>query len=131
MANAKTRERVANGCADFLDSDLFKALCEPVRIEIVRLLIARGRSDLSEIAAELPQDSSVISRHLAVLDRAGLVRRIKSGRHVYCELDGPEIVARLEEIVEALKRAVPFCCPGSSQTEAARPNARPRRREAL
>ncbi|HEU4431236.1 MAG TPA: metalloregulator ArsR/SmtB family transcription factor [Myxococcota bacterium] len=103
---------MANGCADFLDSDLFKALCEPVRIEILRVLIARGRSDLSEISAELPQDASVISRHLAVLDRAGLVRRSKRGRHVYCELDGPALVARLEEIVSALRRAVPFCCPG-------------------
>lgn len=113
MASARTRERVASGCAVILDSDLFKALCEPVRIEIVRLLIARGRSDLSAIAAELPQDTSVISRHLAVLHRAGLIRRAKAGRHVFFELDGPELLARLEGIVAALRAAVPFCCPSA------------------
>jgi DNA-binding transcriptional ArsR family regulator len=112
VASTRARERVASGCAGILDSDLFRALCEPVRIEIVRLLIARGRSDLSTVAAELPQDASVISRHLAVLHRAGLVHRTKRGRHVYFELDGPALLARLEEIVATLRRAVPFCCPG-------------------
>ena len=105
---------MATGCAEILDSDLFKALCEPVRVELVRLLIARGRSDLGAIAAELPQDPSVISRHLAVLHRAGLVRRQKVGRHVHFELDGPALLARLEGIVAQLRRAVPFCCPASA-----------------
>jgi DNA-binding transcriptional ArsR family regulator len=114
VASALTRERVASGCAGLLDSELFKALCEPVRLEIVRILIAQGRSDLSEIAARLPQDASVISRHLAVLHRAGVVRRTKSGRHAYFELDGPQLVARLEAMTSALRRAVPFCCPGGT-----------------
>lgn len=98
-----------------LDSELFRALCEPVRIEIVRLLIARGRSDLSGIAAELPQDPSVISRHLALLHRARLVRRQKVGRHVHFELDGPALVARLEGMLGVLRRAVPFCCPAGTR----------------
>jgi DNA-binding transcriptional ArsR family regulator len=116
-ASAQTRERAAKGCAEIFDSELFRALCEPVRIEIVRLLIARGRSDLSGIAGELPQDASVISRHLAVLYRAGVVRRARSGRHVYFELDGPELLARLEAITGALRRAAPFCCPGDPGRE--------------
>lgn len=107
-----TRSKAAADCASILDGELFRALCEPVRVELVRLLIARGRSDLGALAAELPQDTSVISRHLAVLHRAGLVRREKSGRHVIFELDGPALLARLEAITARLRRAVPFCCPG-------------------
>ncbi len=106
------RQKTAAGCAEILDSDLFKALCEPVRIELVRLLIARGRSDLATLSSALPQDTSVISRHLALLHRTGLVRREKNGRHVHFELDGPALVSRLEGIVEQLRRAVPYCCPG-------------------
>lgn len=113
-AGQAKRQQVASGCAVLLDSDLFRALCEPVRIEIVRLLIARGRSDVTALSALLPQDTSVISRHLAVLHRAGLLRREKTGRHVHVELDGPALVARLEAITEQLRRAVPFCCPGST-----------------
>jgi DNA-binding transcriptional ArsR family regulator len=109
---AQGRRRAAAQCAGILDSDLFKALAEPVRIELVRLLIARGRSDLGALASELPQDTSVISRHLAVLHRAGIVQRKKRGRHVDFELDGPALVARLDEMVSELRRAVPFCCPG-------------------
>jgi DNA-binding transcriptional ArsR family regulator len=108
------RLTAARGCADILDSDLFKALCEPVRIDLVRLLIANGRSDLTALADELPQDTSVISRHLAVLHRAGVVQREKQGRHVFFELDGPALVERLEAIVAQLRRVVPFCCPGTS-----------------
>jgi DNA-binding transcriptional ArsR family regulator len=114
MARATARERAAAGCAEMLDSDLFKALCEPVRVDLVRLLIARGRSDLASLAAALPQDGSVISRHLAVLHRAGLVQREKVGRHVLFELDGPGLVARLERIVAQLRRALPYCCPGKA-----------------
>ena len=111
-----TRRRTAAGCAGVLDSDLFKALCEPIRIELIRLLIAKGRSDLSTLAAALPQDVSVISRHLGLLHRAGLVRRQKLGRHVHFELDGPVLVARLEGILAQLRRAVPFCCPADAHS---------------
>ena len=116
MVRAEARRSTAAGCAGVLDSQLFKALCEPIRIEIIRLLIAQGRSDLSTLSAALPQDVSVISRHLALLHRAGLVRREKAGRRVLFELDGPALVARLETILAQLRRAVPFCCPGDARS---------------
>lgn len=112
MATEGKRRRAARRCAASLDSELFKALGEPARVELVRLLIARGPSDLGRLAAQLPQDASVISRHLAVLHRAGLVRRAKSGRHVRFELDGPALLARVEAIAAQLRGAVPYCCPG-------------------
>jgi DNA-binding transcriptional ArsR family regulator len=115
QASARVRQQAATRCAGILDSELFKALCEPVRIELVRLLVARGRSDLGALAAELPQDPSVISRHLALLHRVGLVRREKRGRHVLFELDGPALLARVEGIAGELRRAVPFCCPGGER----------------
>jgi DNA-binding transcriptional ArsR family regulator len=114
-ATTRSRRAAAASCAGILDSGLFKALCEPVRIELLRLLIARGRSDLTALSEELPQHTSVISRHLALLHRAGIVRRSKEGRHVYFELDGPALLARLDAIGAQLRRAVPFCCPGEAK----------------
>lgn len=109
------RRHAARDCAAVLDSRFFKALCEPARIELVRLLIAEGRSDLGALAKRVPQDASVVSRHLALLHAAGVVRRTKQGRQVFFEVDGPAVVARLEEILGRLRRAAPYCCPGGDR----------------
>lgn len=114
-ARRSSRETAARDCAAVLDSRFFKALCEPVRVDIVRLLLARGRTDLGTLAAELPQDASVISRHLGVLHGAGIARREKDGRHVFYEVDGPAVVRRLEEMLERFRETVPLCCPGASR----------------
>jgi len=115
MATRSKRQQAAKRCAGILDSDLFKALGEPARVELVRLLIARGPSDLGTLAEQVPQDVSVISRHLSVLHRAGLVRREKAGRHVRFELDGPALLERIEAIAAQLRSAVPYCCPGAKR----------------
>jgi DNA-binding transcriptional ArsR family regulator len=107
------RTAAAAGCelARIFDSDLLAALCESVRLEIVRILVTQGRADLQRIAGQLPQDRSVISRHLNVLHRAGVVRREKVGRQVFFELDGAALLGRLEGMVEGCRRIVALCCP--------------------
>lgn len=109
------RAKAARELASIFDSKLFKALCEPARVEIMRLLTVQGRSDVRTIAANLPQDASVVSRHLAVLHAARIVRRCKEGRHVFFEVDGPAVSARLEDIVARFHKIVPLCCPGSEE----------------
>ena len=100
--------RPAPGCelASVFDAGLLAALCEPVRVDIVRVLVGKRRADLQTIAGELPQDRSVISRHLALLHRAGVVRREKVGRQVFFELDGATLLDRLEGMVEGCRRIV-------------------------
>lgn len=107
----RSRERAAHELAAIVDSELFRALCEPARIEIVKLLTARGRSDVQTITAQVPQDQSVISRHLAVLHRAGVVRREKVGRQVFFELDGMSVVTRMERMLAQFRSIIPLCCP--------------------
>lgn len=110
-ATRRKRERAAHELGAILDSQLFRALCEPVRVEIVKLLTACGRSDVQTIAAQVPQDQSVVSRHLAVLHRAGVVRREKVGRRVLFELDGISIVTRMERMIDQFRSIIPLCCP--------------------
>jgi DNA-binding transcriptional ArsR family regulator len=109
--SARTRARAARGLTELLDSKLFRALCEPVRVEILRTLTAEGRCDVGTIAEHFPQDSSVVSRHLAILHDAGIVRREKEGRHVFFELDGPAMVERMEKILDQFRTIVTLCCP--------------------
>ncbi len=106
------RAKAARELTSIFDSKLFKALCEPARVEIMRFLTIEGRSDVRTIAGNFPQDASVVSRHLAVLHDAGIVRRCKEGRHVFFEVDGPAVVARMEDIVARYRKIVPLCCPG-------------------
>jgi DNA-binding transcriptional ArsR family regulator len=111
MAKTLTREQAADACLDILDTAFFVALCEPVRVELVRALVLKGRSDIQTIAEGFSQDRSVIARHLQVLARAGLVRSEKVGRHQFFELDGPAIVTRMETMTAAIRQIMPLCCP--------------------
>jgi DNA-binding transcriptional ArsR family regulator len=112
MNKPLTRDKAANACIDVLDTEFFSALCEPVRVQLVRALVLNGRSDIQTLARDFSQDRSVISRHLQVMERAGLVVSEKIGRHQYFELDGPTIVDRVESILDLMREIVPICCPG-------------------
>jgi DNA-binding transcriptional ArsR family regulator len=105
------RVKVASRLRAILESPLFLALSDPTRASILELLTIHGRSDIANIAANLPQDRSVISRHLALLARAGLVRREKEGRNVFFEIDGTAAITQLEAVVERFRTLIPICCP--------------------
>ena len=107
----RIRSESACELAGIFDAGLLAALCEPVRIDIVRVLVSKRRADLQTIADQLPQDRSVISRHLSQLHRAGVVRREKIGRQVFFELDGATLLDRLESMVDGCRRLVATCCP--------------------
>ncbi len=107
----QSRKRAARELREILDGRLFAALCEPVRVGLVEFLTVHGRSDIGTVAAAFPQDRSDVSRHLASLHTAGVVRREKVGRQVFFEVDGSAVVVRLEEILARFRRIVPLCCP--------------------
>ncbi len=105
------QERAARRVADALDSELLRALAEPARLEILQLLVLRGPSDITRIADALPQDRSVLSRHLQTLLRAGVVRCDEEGRRRVYHLEGGALVSRLEEMVASVRGLVALCCP--------------------
>ena len=95
-----SRHEAAKQCVAVFDTGFFRALCEPARIAVLRQLILLGRADIAAIAERLPQDRSVIARHLRQLATAQIVTAQKQGRHVYYELDAHTIASRLEGILE-------------------------------
>ena len=94
-----------------LDSKFFKALSEPVRINILKYLILNGRSDIAAIADTLPQDRSVISRHLQLMYDTGILDCEKITRHVYYEVNGGVFLNKMETILEKIRACMPGCCP--------------------
>jgi DNA-binding transcriptional ArsR family regulator len=61
---------------------LFAALADPTRRQVLDLLAARGEGSASALAAAMPVSRPAVIKHLAVLDRAGLVESRRSGREV-------------------------------------------------
>lgn len=69
--------------------DLFRALADPTRRAMLRDLAAGPRT-VGELAAPFDISLAGASKHIQVLERAGLLRREVSGRVHTCRLDaGP------------------------------------------
>lgn len=102
---------LAQTALDVFDTKFFKALCEPTRAEIMRKLVLVGACDVGTIADGLAQDRSVISRHLAVLERAGICQTRKIGRRVFYDLDGPHNVTKVASILAAIEPMAYLCKP--------------------
>jgi len=96
------------------DDPLFKALQEPARVAVLRRLMLLGQADVNQIAEGLPQERSVVSRHLQLLLEAGLLRAQRAGRHRLYEVDGPAILAKFEALWRQMAAVAPWCCPGES-----------------
>lgn len=63
----------------------FAALADPTRRSIIARLAA-GPQTVTQLAAPLPMSLVAASKHIAVLERAGLVSRARSGRSQVCRL---------------------------------------------
>jgi DNA-binding transcriptional ArsR family regulator len=61
-------------------SDVFAALADPTRREILEAVAARGSVTATQLAGELPMTRQAVAKHLAVLSDAGLVAGRREGR---------------------------------------------------
>ena len=93
------------------DLKFFKTMSEPVRLEILKFLMVNGRSDIGTIAEHMPQDRSVISRHLNLLHESGILNYEKETRHIFYEINGQSFINKLENFTEQVKQCIDQCCP--------------------
>ena len=66
--------------------DTLKALADPIRREILNLL-KNGRVSAGEICEHFSVTGASISRHLAILKEADLIRNKREGKFIYYELN--------------------------------------------
>lgn len=96
------------GLADLLSPQFFKALCDPNRLAILaRLAEHCGPRTVSEIAGCCSVDLSVVSRHLALLRDAGILKAEKKGKEVHYSVRTDLLVRTLRSIADAVEA----CCP--------------------
>ncbi len=83
-------------------STAFAALSDPVRREVLSRL-ASGEATLGELAEPFPISLQAMSKHLKVLERAGLITRRKDGQRRPCRLR-TEGLASTAEWIERHRR---------------------------
>jgi DNA-binding transcriptional ArsR family regulator len=84
---------------------MFGALADPTRRDIVRRAIG-GEEGVVELAAHYPMSFAAVQKHVAILERAGLVTKERIGRRkvVRTNLEGLRVARRLLDQYEALWR---------------------------
>ncbi len=94
--------RSAAASDDQLDA-VFSALGDPTRRRIL-LRLAHGPASVTDLAEPFAMTLPAVSKHLRVLERAGLMRRERDGWYHRCYLEA----APLEGAVSFLARYQPF-----------------------
>jgi ArsR family transcriptional regulator, cadmium/lead-responsive transcriptional repressor len=68
------------------DDELWSAIADPSRRRVLDLLVSNGEVSASWLAGRVPFTRQAVSKHLVVLERAGLISRRKQGREVLCQV---------------------------------------------
>jgi len=80
------------------DDELWSAIADPSRRLVLDLLVSNGDVTASWLAGRAPFSRQAVSKHLVVLERAGLVSRRKQGREVLYQVDAD----RLDQATRAM-----------------------------
>jgi DNA-binding transcriptional ArsR family regulator len=83
-------------------NDVFRALADPTRREIVEML-RNGPRTSGEIAERFPTSWATISRHLAVLREAELIQSVRDGQFVRYELNTTVFHDVVEHLIKWLR----------------------------
>jgi ArsR family transcriptional regulator, arsenate/arsenite/antimonite-responsive transcriptional repressor len=100
MARARIVEEPRN-----LTVDIYRALADPIRLELLARIAARGPVCVCHLEDELPYSQPRISKHLSTLRRAGLVSTRREGRWVYYSAN-PEALEVAREFIDELERSL-------------------------
>jgi DNA-binding transcriptional ArsR family regulator len=80
-------------------NETFAALADPTRREIL-IALADGDRTVSDLAKPFDMSLPAISKHLRVLERAGLVRREREGRVRRCHLERQPLAVAVRWITD-------------------------------
>jgi len=116
------------------DDQLWSAIGDPTRRHMLDLLLADGAHTATTLSQQLPVTRQAVAKHLAVLDRVGLVRAVPAGREKRYRIDDAQFaravaqlnavgaswdarLSRIKRMAETIQRAAsPGESAGSSST---------------
>ncbi len=80
-------------------SETFQALADPTRRAILARL-ARGEASVSELSEPFDMSLPAVSKHLKVLERAGLIERGRQAQWRPCRLNAQGLKTAFDWVVE-------------------------------
>jgi ArsR family transcriptional regulator, cadmium/lead-responsive transcriptional repressor len=80
------------------DDELWSAIADPSRRRVLDLLVSNGEVSASWLAGRVPFSRQAVSKHLVVLEKAGLISRRKQGREVLYQVEAD----RLDQAAQAM-----------------------------
>lgn len=90
--------------AERVDDELWSAIGDPTRRRMLDLLLAGGAGTATSLGEQLPVTRQAVAKHLAVLDRVGLVHATAAGREKRYRVDEAQLAraaAQLESVGSA------------------------------
>lgn len=88
-----------------LTVEMFRALADPIRLELLAQIAARGPLCVCHLQEDTPYSQSRISKHLGTLRRAGLVTTRREGTWIYYAVE-EEALATARDFIEQLERSL-------------------------
>ena len=73
------------------DDELWSAVGDPIRRRMLDLLLVDGTGTATSLSEQLPVSRQAVAKHLAVLDRAGLVHGAAAGREHRFHIDESQL----------------------------------------
>ncbi|MFG2436400.1 ArsR/SmtB family transcription factor [Streptomyces sp. NPDC048508] len=83
-----------------VDDELWSAIGDPIRRRLLDLLLAEGFGTPTGLSDRLPITRQAVTKHLGVLDRAGLVHATPIGRERRYEVDETQLARAVRQLNE-------------------------------
>jgi len=103
MENQDNLLECGRNIEESIDFEFYKTLFDPVRSEIMKFLAIQGKKNITEIAENFTQDRSVISRHLELMNRYGILSKEKQSRSTFYEINKELILEKFQTTTNNLK----------------------------
>jgi predicted transcriptional regulator len=81
-----------------VDDELWSAVGDPTRRRMLDLLLAAGGGTATTLSEQLPVTRQAVAKHLAVLDRVGLVHVTTSGRERRYGVDEAQLARAIAQL---------------------------------
>ena len=81
-----------------VDDDLWAAIGDPTRRRMIDLLLADGGGTATSLSDHLPVTRQAVSKHLGVLNRAGLVQVTPAGREMRYRVDDAQFARAVAQL---------------------------------